>query len=69
MSTVTANELNSVTAEEIKRGHLDFDLGADEISFPSGEHHMTVMAKLRALAEVGVITWDEVDEIYDGWKD
>jgi len=65
----TEEDIKNVELEEIKNTEAGaFEIDADELSFPSYRHHMTVRGKLEALAEKGVITDEEFSAVYSNWK-
>lgn len=66
---LSANEVVSMDAEEIRHTSKELDIDPDDIEFPKMMHHATVQAKLEALADRGVLTYTEVEEVYDRWME
>lgn len=71
MDALTESDVATMGSSELKSTSRDIEVTADDLidAFPAHEHHMTVKAKLRALAQKGAIDQDEVAEIHARWMD
>lgn len=66
---LSASDVQEMDIDEIKRTNQEFDIDAPELEFPSMAHHMTVRGKLEALVNHDAITYDEMEEVYERWKE
>lgn len=57
--------------EELKKTSRDFDVDAGDLgeTIPTMAHHMTVRGKLEALVEQDVLSYNEMDQVYDRWNE
>lgn len=62
ISTMSADELGELESEDLPNS-----IDADELTFPSFQHHMRVRQKLEILGENGLLTESEIEEVYDSW--
>ena len=69
MEVLNADDIASMDLDELKRTSRDIEAEPDEITFSPMAHHMTVRGKLEALVDKDVIDYDEMQEIYNGWKE
>lgn len=71
MSTqaLTTNDVVKMDLDELKRTNRDIDLDIDDLKFPPMAHHMTVRGKLEALVEKDAIDYDQMQNIYEEWKE
>lgn len=66
---ITNDDVVSMDLDELKNTAREIDVDTDELEFPSMAHHMTVRGKLEALVEHGVIDYDEMETLYEQWKE
>lgn len=66
---IETDDVVSMDLDELKRTNRDFEVDPDELQFPSMAHHMTVRGKLEALVENGAIDYDDMEQIYERWKE
>lgn len=67
--SIEAQDVVRMDLDELKRTSRDLDVDPDDIDFPPMAHHMTVRGKLEALVEKEVITYEQMQEIYENWKE
>lgn len=66
---ITADDIATMDLDELKRSSRDISADPDDIEFPPMAHHMTVRGKLETLVEKSVIDYDEMQVIYEDWKE
>lgn len=69
ISTIGPDDVVDMDIDDLKSTSKPVDIQADELSFPSMAHHMTVRGKLEALVEKDVLSWEEADEVYEDWQE
>ena len=67
--TLSTNDIVKMDLDELKRTNRDIDLDVDDLEFPPMAHHMTVRGKLEALVEKDAIDYDQMQNIYEEWKE
>ena len=67
--TLTTSDVVGMDLDELKRTNKEIEIDPDEIEFAPMAHHMTVRGKLEALVEKDAIDYDEMQQIYDDWKE
>lgn len=63
------NEMSADELEEASEDELPDDIDITELEFPSFRHHMRVRQKLEVLGDYGLMTDQQIDEIYTSWLD
>lgn len=69
IATIDADDIVRMDLDDLKSTEKPIDVQADELSFPSMAHHMTVRGKLETLVEKDVIDWKQCENIYNEWKE
>lgn len=66
--SLDTEDIKRIDLSELKQTKKQIEIDPDDLDFPSMAHHMTVRGKLEALVASDAISYDEMEEVYERWK-